>query len=98
MMVCMTAAIFAGNVVPVSEAQLVAKNFIQANFPTQSHPLSEFTLIHTEMDDANEPVYYVFSIGDKRIGSFRNQWRRQSELWVRLPIPSAHHSHRLSGR
>lgn len=62
---CLSVALYAGNLMRVSDAQLVSRNFVQASHPEQSPMLSDFTLIHTEMGELNEPAYYVFDFRDK---------------------------------
>lgn len=59
---CLFSISFAGNVVPVQDAKMVCKNYLNSVQKAQRFELSDFTLQHTEYDENGEALYYRFSI------------------------------------
>ncbi|MBO4645746.1 MAG: C10 family peptidase [Bacteroidales bacterium] len=59
---CLFTFVFADNVVSVQEAKTASKNFISATYPDKQVTTADFILKHTEYNEDNEPLYYVFTI------------------------------------
>ena len=64
----LVALIFMGyvtNVVPVSDAMKISRNFLSERMGSMEAQNLELTLAYTQYDEAGNPLFYRFQIGDK---------------------------------
>ena len=56
---------YATNVVPVSEAMKVSRNFLSERMGSMEAQNLELTLTYTQYDEEGNPLFYRFQVGEK---------------------------------